>query len=81
VLLGYYEDGSNLVSMAMNGWGAAEPGWWLNLEADPRAVVELADGRRREMLTRRATGDERKRLWQRWRGIGERGRGLARARG
>ena len=25
VILGYYEDGPNLVSMAMNGWGAAEP--------------------------------------------------------
>jgi F420H(2)-dependent quinone reductase len=25
VMLGYYEDGRNLVSMAMNGWGAAEP--------------------------------------------------------
>jgi hypothetical protein len=35
VILGYYEDGPNLVSMAMNGWGAAEPAWWLNLQAHP----------------------------------------------
>jgi len=48
VILGYYEDGPNLVSMAMNGWGAAEPAWWLNVQADPRAVVELAGGIRRE---------------------------------
>src|SRR3972149_2088470 len=27
VILGYYEDGPNLVSMAMNGWGAGGPGW------------------------------------------------------
>jgi hypothetical protein len=27
VILGYYEDGPNLVSMAMNGWGAPEPAW------------------------------------------------------
>ena len=27
VIVGYYEDGANLVSMAMNGWGAAEPAW------------------------------------------------------
>jgi deazaflavin-dependent oxidoreductase (nitroreductase family) len=67
VIIGYYEDGPNLVSMAMNGWGAAEPAWWLNLEADPRAVVELAGGARREVLGRRAAGDERERLWQRWR--------------
>jgi F420H(2)-dependent quinone reductase len=24
-MVGYYEDGRNLVSMAMNGWNAAEP--------------------------------------------------------
>ena len=67
VILGYYEDGPNLVSMAMNGWGAAEPAWWLNLQADPQAVVELAGGIRREVLGRPAVGDERERLWQRWR--------------
>ena len=37
-------DGPNLVSMAMNGWGAAEPAWWMNLQADPHAVVDLAGG-------------------------------------
>ena len=67
VILGYYEDGRDLVSMAMNGWGAAEPAWWLNLQADPRAVVELAGGVEREVVARRAVGEERERLWQRWR--------------
>ena len=67
VILGYCEDGPNLVSMAMNGWGAAEPAWWLNLQADPQAVVELAGGIRREVLARPAVGEERERLWQRWR--------------
>ena len=67
VILGYYEDGPNLVSMAMNGWGAAEPAWWLNLQADPQAVVELAGGTRREVLGGPAVGGERERLWQRWR--------------
>ena len=37
VIVGYYEDGPNLVTMAMNGWGAAEPAWWLNLQAHPEA--------------------------------------------
>jgi F420H(2)-dependent quinone reductase len=69
VILGYYDDGPNLVSMAMNGWGAAEPAWWLNLQADPRALVELAGGTRREVLARRAVGAERERLWQRWRDL------------
>ena len=67
VILGYYEDGPNLVSMAMNGWGAAEPAWWLNLQAHPDAVVELAGGVRREVFGRAAVSKERERLWQRWR--------------
>ena len=67
MILGYYEDGPNLVSMAMNGWGAAEPSWWLNLRAEPRASVELAGGVRREVRGRAASGEERERLWQRWR--------------
>ena len=71
VIVGYYEDGPNLISMAMNGWGAAEPAWWLNLQADPEAVAELAGGIRREVLGRAAVGQERERLWQRWRELDE----------
>jgi deazaflavin-dependent oxidoreductase (nitroreductase family) len=67
VIVGYYEDGPNLVSMAMNGWGAAEPAWWLNLQATPEAVVDLAGGIRREVLGRAAVGEERERLWRHWR--------------
>jgi deazaflavin-dependent oxidoreductase (nitroreductase family) len=66
VIVGYYEDGPNLVTMAMNGWGAPEPAWWLNLQAHPEAVVELAGGTRRDVLGRAAAGEERERLWQRW---------------
>jgi hypothetical protein len=65
--LAAHHNGPNLVSMAMNGWGAAEPGWWLNLQADPEAVVELAGGVRRDVLGRLAVGGERERLWQHWR--------------
>jgi F420H(2)-dependent quinone reductase len=68
VILGYFEDGPNLVTLAMNGWGAAEPAWWLNLQAHPQARVQLADGTR-EMIARAATGAERARLWDRWRAL------------
>jgi deazaflavin-dependent oxidoreductase (nitroreductase family) len=61
-ILGYYEDGPNLFTLAMNGWGEPEPAWWLNLQARPDATVELPDGTR-EVRARVATGDERARLW------------------
>jgi len=61
-MVGYYEDGPNLVTLAMNGWGKAEPAWWLNLQANPTATVELANGRR-EVQARAASGPERERLW------------------
>lgn len=67
VIVGYYEDGPNLVTMAMNGWGAAEPAWWLNLQTHPEAMVELAGSVTRKVHGRAAAGEERERLWQRWR--------------
>jgi deazaflavin-dependent oxidoreductase (nitroreductase family) len=67
VIVGYFEEGPGFVTMAMNGWGAAEPAWWLNLQAEPHAAVELAGGIRHEVLGRAAAGEERERLWQRWR--------------
>jgi deazaflavin-dependent oxidoreductase (nitroreductase family) len=62
-ILGYVEDSPRLVTMAMNGWAEAEPAWWLNLQAQPNATVELPDGAR-EVTSRAATGDERSRLWR-----------------
>ena len=55
-ILGYYEDGPNLVTLAMNGWSDAEPAWWLNLEAHPDARVDLKDGARRTRARRRWPG-------------------------
>ena len=68
-ILGYYEDGPNLVTMAMNGWAEGEPAWWLNLQAHPDASVDLVDGSR-AVRARAAEGDERSRLWARWRDVG-----------
>ena len=65
VVVGYFEDGPNLVTMAMNGWGEDEPAWWLNLLAHPDAEVELVDGHR-SVTGRAAEGEERGRLWARW---------------
>lgn len=65
-ILGYFEDGADLVTMAMNGWADPEPAWWLNLQANPDAVVDLPDGPR-AIRARAAEGEERERLWARWR--------------
>jgi deazaflavin-dependent oxidoreductase (nitroreductase family) len=62
VIVGYVEDGPNLVTMAMNSWGDAEPAWWLNLQAHPDVAVDLAGGPR-QVTGRAAQGDERERLW------------------
>ena len=40
-IVAYFEDGPNLVTMAMNGWAEGEPAWWLNLQAQPDVTVEL----------------------------------------
>jgi F420H(2)-dependent quinone reductase len=69
-ILGYYEDGPNLVTMAMNGWAEAEPAWWLNLRTNPDTTVELKDGVR-AVRGREAVGEERDRLWARWREMGD----------
>jgi deazaflavin-dependent oxidoreductase (nitroreductase family) len=68
VILGYFDDGPNLVTMAMNGWSNGEPAWWLNLQAHPEASVDLAAGGHR-VTGRAAEGEERSRLWDRWREI------------
>ena len=65
VVLGYFEDGRNLVTMAMNGWGPAEPAWWLNLQDHPDAIARTREGVRK-VRARRAQGEERERLWAPW---------------
>lgn len=66
VMLGYFEDGPNLVTLAMNGWADPEPAWWLNLQAHPDATVHVS-GARRAVRGRTAEGAERERLWDAWR--------------
>lgn len=66
VILGYVEDGPNLVTLAMNGWQEGHPAWRLNLRAQPDAVVRLAHESPRAVRARAAEGEERDRLWRRW---------------
>jgi deazaflavin-dependent oxidoreductase (nitroreductase family) len=56
VIIGYLEDGPNLVALAMNEWDEGRPAWWLNLEAHPDAVIRLADEQPRPVRARLSTG-------------------------
>ncbi len=69
VIVGYLEDSANLVALAMNGWGEGEPAWWLNLQADPTATVQLPGGPTRSVSAHVAQGAERDRLWALWRDV------------
>lgn len=62
-ILGYHEDGANIVTVAMNGWMEGDPAWWLNLQANPDATIELK-GQTLKVRARAAQGDERERLWK-----------------
>lgn len=66
VIIAYLEDGPNVTGLAMNGWDDGHPAWWLNLEANPEAVIRLPHQQPRRVRARLATGDERDRLWQGW---------------
>lgn len=68
VILGYLTDGSNLHTMAMNGWGDPDPAWWLNMQENPKARVELGT-EEFVVLGRKAEGDERTRLWSAWQAL------------
>ncbi len=61
-IVGYYEDGPNLVTLAMNGWADPEPAWWLNLQANPDAWVDLGTATI-PVRGRAATPEERAELW------------------
>ena len=62
-ILGYHDDGPNIVTVAMNGWMEGDPAWWVNLRARPDATIELK-GRTLRVRARAAEGEERERLWK-----------------
>lgn len=71
VIVGYLEDADEPVAMAMNGWEEGPPAWWLNLEANPDAVIRLKGQRERPVRAREVEGEDRERLWKRWAEIDE----------
>ncbi len=63
--LGYLRDGDDFAVVASNSGLAKPPAWWLNLEVNPEAEVDVA-GERVRVRGRRATAEEQDRLWERF---------------
>ena len=63
VILAYFEDGADVIVIPMNGWAEPEPAWWLNLQAQPQAEIDLPD-ETRKVRARVADPQERARLWK-----------------
>ncbi len=66
VIVGFIDDGDTPVVMAMNGWDEGHPAWWLNLEAQPDAVIRQKGRPERPVRAREVEGEERERLWRKW---------------
>ena len=64
----YLEDGGGYAIAASNGGTSGHPAWWLNLEADPEAKVEIG-GKKIRVRAEKAMGEERRRLWERLAGM------------
>lgn len=64
----YGESGDDLVIVASYGGAPKHPVWYLNLEADPGAQVQLK-GEVFDVQARTASGEERQRLWDQMVGI------------
>ena len=60
----YVEDGDTLAIVASAGGSPKDPGWCLNLRANPETTVQVK-GERRRVRAREANPEEKSRLWPR----------------
>ena len=58
----YARDGDDLVIVASKGGSKKHPMWWLNLKEHPETTVQVGS-ERRKVRARRATPEEKERLW------------------
>jgi deazaflavin-dependent oxidoreductase (nitroreductase family) len=58
----YLLDGDKVVLVASNGGAAKHPTWWLNLQANPEAQIQIK-GVRRRVKAEQASAEEKQRLW------------------
>jgi deazaflavin-dependent oxidoreductase (nitroreductase family) len=60
----FLRDGVNYIMVASNGGTAGDPAWWLNLQKDPEAIVEVG-GRTLRVRAEEVKGEEKRGLWTR----------------
>jgi len=58
----YLRDGETIVIVASNGGRDVHPAWWLNLQTNPEADVQLGKARS-PLIASKASAEERARLW------------------
>ncbi len=64
VQLGFTEDGSDYLIVASNFGGKSHPGWSYNLEANPRAQIQVGADIK-EVTASRLSDEEKEALWPR----------------
>jgi deazaflavin-dependent oxidoreductase (nitroreductase family) len=62
--LAFMWEGDDMVIIASKGGAPHHPGWYHNLKADPRAIVQTRAGVE-ERIAREAVGEEREKLFHR----------------
>ena len=62
--LTFFPHGRDFVVIASYGGGPKHPAWWVNLQAQPDAEVQVGPFRHK-VTAREAEGEERQRLWGR----------------
>jgi deazaflavin-dependent oxidoreductase (nitroreductase family) len=58
----YLADGDDLVLVASNGGATKHPTWWLNLQSNPEAQIQVR-GTKQRVRAERAGAEEKRRLW------------------
>ena len=60
--LTFFRDGNDLVVIASNGGSDRAPDWWLNLQHNPRALVDIGQDEL-AVTAHAAPAEQRERLW------------------
>jgi F420H(2)-dependent quinone reductase len=58
----YLADGDNLVLVASNGGATKHPTWWLNLQSNPEAQIQVK-GVKQRVRAEEGSAEEKQRLW------------------